>query len=173
MVRAVVRFCYVLVLSMSWLAHDFAEAHGPAAGPVGPRVRGATPQMTRLIHEGVKRSRTFSSLVSALNQTDVIVYVQERRDLPVGVDGQLTLATAANAQRYLRAQVLSGLGTSETIAIVAHELQHAVEIAQHTDVRDAEALAALYRRIGITAHHGRYDTAAAQAAGSRVRAELG
>lgn len=168
MVRATVRLCCILAILAG---PAFAQPAGPA-DPVGARVRGATPQMQKLIETGIRRSGTFAALVSTLNKTDVIVYVQETRDLPPGVDGQLAVTTGRSPQRYLRAQVLSGLGTAEMIAVVAHELQHAIEVAEHNEVRDSHSLAALYQRIGIQARRGQYDTLEAQATGWRVRVEL-
>jgi hypothetical protein len=128
--------------------------------------------MRQLIQTGIRRSATFAALISALNKSNVIVYVQETRDLPPGVDGQLAVTTGLSPQRYLRAQVLSGLGTTEMIAVVAHELQHAIEVAEHDEVRDSHSLATLYKRIGIEARRGHYDTLAAQTTGWRVRVEL-
>ena len=158
---------------MSVAVPTFAEPPAPAFDPVGPRVRGATPAMAQVIERGIKRSATFASLVVALNRTKVIVYVQATRDLPGGVDGQLAVTTGQGRQRYLRAQVVAGLGFEETLAIVAHELQHALEVAEHEEVTDAKTLAELYAKIGVQAHGGRFDTIAAQSTGKRVRVELG
>ena len=172
MVKQLVRLCTLAVL-VSAAAPSLAESASPAFDPVGPRVRGATPKMTGLIDQGVKRSSTFAALVAALNRTRVIVYVQETRQLPGGVDGQLAVMTGHGRQRYLRAQVISGLCLEETLAIVAHELQHALEVAAHEEVTDMKSLAELYERIGFKARPGRFDTLAAQETGKRVRGELG
>ena len=172
MLTAAFRSC-ILATLVSFASPAVTDAAAPAYDPVGPRVRGATPEMTRVIEQGIKRSSTFAALVAALNRTRVIVYVQESRELPGGVDGHLAVTNGRNRQRYLRAQVLSGLGLDDTIAIVGHELQHALEVAEHDEVTDAKSLGELYRRIGIQAPHGRFDTAAAQATGKRVRVELG
>ena len=173
MLRAGVRlFCALATFGLC-SASSFAEPTDPTADPIGARVRGATPRMARLIEDATRRSSTFASLVTALNRTDVIVYVQETKDLPSGVDGQLAVTTSRGGQRYLRAQVISGLGLKETISIVGHELQHAIEVAEHGEVRDSHSLAALYRTIGLEAPRGRFDTAAARTIGKRVRAELG
>ena len=59
------------------------------------------------------------------------------------------------------------------IALVGHELRHALEVAESPDVRDEAGLIALYERIGhpSTGIH-QYDTLAAQDAGRQVKAEL-
>jgi hypothetical protein len=172
MLRARVRLTSIFALLMACSAPALAGPAEPAVDPVGARVRGATPSMQRMIDTGIRRSATFASLVAALNRTNVIVYVQETRDLPAGVDGQLAVSTSKTTQRYLRAQVLTGLGTSEMMVVIAHELQHALEVAAHQEVRDSKTLGELYRKIGVEARRGRYDTLAAQATSVRVRIEL-
>ncbi|PYR59989.1 MAG: hypothetical protein DMF85_06340 [Acidobacteria bacterium] len=127
-----------------------------------------------LIAQGVSHSRTFASLVTEITSSDVIVYVQEARDLPTGLSGRLFLLPTSNDQRYLRIQVrLDGLSPRDAIALMAHELQHAVEVARAPDVRDAATMARLYERIGdrgLGAHW--YETQAARRAGRQVRSEL-
>jgi len=82
--------------------------------------------------------------------------------------------TAAGGVRYLHVQVASGLSFEELVAVVGHELQHAVEVAAHPEVRDPSSLAILYEMIGIPSPvQNRYDTSAARIMGKRVRAELG
>jgi hypothetical protein len=59
------------------------------------------------------------------------------------------------------------------LSVAGHELQHALEVAAHPEVRDAATLGTLYEKIGIgMAHRGRFDTVAAQQAGRKVRNEL-
>ena len=41
----------------------------------------------------------------ALNQTDVIVYIETGRGLPSTISGRLLLAAGPDGQRYLRIQV--------------------------------------------------------------------
>jgi len=136
-------------------------------------VRGATPSITALIKSGIRRSATFASLVDALNHTDVIVYIEMTRSLPDGVDGRLMFSGTTSPFRYVRAQVSMAFGESALLAVAAHELQHALEVAEHAEVGDVRSFGELYERIGVagTRNHT-YDTAAAQRAGRRVRAEL-
>ena len=144
-----------------------------AADPLRPHVRGLSPKMKELIELAKRRSATFKSLVETLEQSDVVVYLENTKALPSGLDGRLMFLTKAGGVRYLHAQVTASLNAEELMAVVAHELQHAVEVATHPEVRNAATLASLYERIGVrTTSKDRYDTAAAQHTGRRVRAEL-
>jgi hypothetical protein len=79
------------------------------------------------------------------------------------------VASTATA-RYVRIQ-LNGPGRAiETIALLGHELQHAVEIADAPHVRDSHALARLYLRPDRP--RGPNDSAAARDVGARIRNEI-
>ena len=154
-----------------------ARAADPATSPrphvAGPHVRGASPRMMKMLDFAIQRSRTFKDMVKAIDATDVIVHVEEVRNLPSGVDGRLTFVSATGGVRYLRAQVIAGRGPIDTMSVVGHELQHALEVALEQAVRDEASFEALYVRIGDRpAHPDRYDTAAAREAGRRVRNEM-
>jgi hypothetical protein len=83
------------------------------------------------------------------------------------------ISQAQTAQRYLRIQVLGQMPANDLISTIGHELQHALEVAAATEVQDQPGLERLYRQIGQTgAIKQSYDTAAAQAAGRRIRLEL-
>jgi hypothetical protein len=166
-------FCLGALLAIAWSTPAGAQID-PYSPAIGAHVRGATPQVNKLIARGIKESRTFASLVEQLNTSNVIVYIEITKDLPVGLDGRLGFMTAAGPLRYLHAQVRESLPLHLIIATAAHELQHAVEVAMHAEVRDAQSLEMLYRRIGDVGEGvGRYDTPAARVTGRRVRQELG
>jgi hypothetical protein len=137
------------------------------------RVRTIDRRLTDLLARGVRRSATFAGLIAKLNARDVIVYIEPVDQLPPTIAGRLMLIPIAHNQRYLRIQVRVSAGPDELIALIGHELQHALEIAGSPDVRDERALIALYQRIGQTGTglHS-YDTRAAQDTGYRVKAEL-
>ena len=138
------------------------------------RVRTTDRQIQRLLAQGVRRSTTFADLMRALNESDVIVYIQLVDTLPSTLAGRLMLAADAHGQRYLRIQVRQSLSPNESIALMGHELRHALEVAQAADVRDARGLMALYQRIGDESLPGlhAYETDAAQDIGRQVRMEL-
>jgi hypothetical protein len=149
------------------------DARPSATHVAGPHVRGASPRMSQLLEHAIQKSRTFADLVKAIDATDVIVHVEEVRTLPVGVDGRLAFVHATAGVRYLRAQVLMGRGTVDTMSVVGHELQHALEVAMHKKVRDEASFGMLYMQIGDRpAGPDGYDTAAAREAGRRVRNEM-
>lgn len=137
------------------------------------RVRTTDARIQSLLVQGARHSRTFASLIAALNRTDVIVYIEPVSNLPATLAGRLMLLPEAAGQRYLRIQVGSLASSRDLISTIGHELQHALEIAEARGVRDQRALVRLYEQIGRagSAAHS-YDTAAAQRAGRRVRTEL-
>lgn len=137
------------------------------------RVRATDTRLRSFLAEGLNRSRTFASLVTALNRTDVIVYVESVMTLPKDTMGRLTMMPKAGDFRYLRVQIRADLSRREAIALIGHELQHALEIAAATEVRDSTALIGLYERIGHASNgEHAYDTEAAQDTGRIVRREL-
>ena len=137
------------------------------------RVRALRPDLARLMALGVTRSPTFAQLVADLEGRDVIVHVVPTQNLPQRTPGQTLLVPGAKAFRFLRVQIRPEGRDEDLIAVIAHELQHAVEIAAAPDVRNTEALRTHYRRIGFSDGSDReFDTHAAQTVGTVVRREL-
>jgi len=134
----------------------------------GPQLRAIDAAAARLITEGVERSPTLAALVDRLERSDVIAYVETESCRNKPWAGRLRFVTAAGARRFLRIGVCAELRRTIQIAMLAHELQHAVEIAS-SDAYDVEAVRVLYERIGVQreAIDGVvcFDTAAAVAVG--------
>lgn len=137
------------------------------------RVRSGNARITKLLSDGVRRSRTFADLVTALHRTNVIVYVETSHTLAPEVAGRILLQAVAGAERYLRVQVRTTLPGDQMISVIAHELRHALEVADDPAVVDDQGLTVLYQRIGHVTYgaHG-FDTDAARETGKRVRDEL-
>lgn len=136
------------------------------------------PQDDRLaqaIRDGSARSSTFKALVDRIQGSQVIVYVALSPVMKSSLSGMLTWMTRAGDFRYVRATISTDLNQDQMIAIVAHELQHAVEVIEDESVNDEKSLVALYRRIGqqnTSPSQTRWETSAAQEAGFQVRREL-
>lgn len=137
------------------------------------RVRAVDSRIAKLLAEGLRRSSTFGDLVVALHQTNVIVYIQTAPQLPRSLDGRLMLASGPNRQRYLRIQIRPDGTPKEVIALIGHELRHAVEIGNAPEVNDEQTLIDLYQRIGYPEGQHGYDTFAARDTGRKVKLELG
>ncbi len=60
---------------------------------------------------------------------------------------------------------LAGNHQPQQVAWLAHELQHALEVAAATEVRDVEGLRRLFARIGTDLGNGQFETDAAVAVG--------
>jgi hypothetical protein len=136
-------------------------------------LRAVDKRVSEAIAAGLGRSVTFASLVVALDRSDVIVYIETSRTLPSTLAGRMLIAAGPANQRYLRIQISATPGGVELISLIAHELQHALEVAASPDVRDEKSLITLYQAIGHGARgQHKYDTVAAQNAGRQVRTEL-
>jgi len=172
------------LVSMLALVDPLAAPAAPSGPTLSPahylllnapdrRVRATDARLRSLVAEGLHRSRTFAGLLTALNHSDVIVYIESVMVLPKGMMGRLIMTPPAGEYRYLRVQIRAELSRREAISLIGHELQHAMEIAGATEVRDTSAMIQLYQRIGhlSTGEHA-YDTEAAQDMGRTVRREL-
>ncbi len=103
------------LVSMLALADPLAAPAASSAPSVSPahylllnapdrRVRATDARLRSLVAEGLHRSRTFAGLVTALNRSDVIVYIESVMMLPKGTDGppdddaaaQVRIATCAS-----------------------------------------------------------------------------
>ena len=130
--------------------------------------------LTESLATGYALSSTVRGLVHELEDSDVIVHIVAATSRS-GPPGSLQFITRGGGFRFLRITVDATLSPRRRMALLAHELQHAVEVARASNVTDADSLASLYRRIGwsVTGHASHYETAAAQRTGARVFAEVG
>ena len=99
------------------------------------RVRALDPVLTSLVADGVRRSYTFARLLETIEEMDLIVYIVPNAQMPRTLAGRLMVVPAAHDQRYVRIEVAPQGTTEETIATIAHELQHAMEVALAPEVR--------------------------------------
>jgi hypothetical protein len=141
-----------------------------------PRVRPLDPSLTVVVGAGSHRSVTFHALVHRLEAGDVVVYLQYGQ-LPSGLQGRLTFLTAAAGLRYVMVEVARELDAPRLIAIVGHELQHAVEILEQAQIVSQATFASAYERSGFRRRQFAdgvvgFDTRAAVDVGRQVWREL-
>jgi hypothetical protein len=99
------------------------------------------------------------------------VYV-EFTNSPVTPSARTTPVTATSSVRFLRVAINAHVVPGDRLPLLAHELQHAVELANAPDVRDDDGMRVLYRRIGHASGVDQFETAAAMNAERQVRREM-
>jgi hypothetical protein len=159
-----------LLLALSILA--FEAMPDPLLRAPHRQVRAVDGRAAAALAEGVRRSPTLAALVAAINRSDVIAYVESVHTLPPMVSGRMVLTTRGTRVRYVRIEVSTRLFPDELISTIAHELQHAVELAEHPAGPAESAFIELNQRIAASAMFG-FDTEAAVRVGEQVMRELG
>jgi len=121
-----------------------------AAGPTGHHVRSTDRQIQGILVRGLEQSPTLRRLVEVLDQSDVIVYLEVKREQH-GLGGYLShRVVTAGGIRYLRVKLILAGPIEQVVGLMAHELQHAVEVAQTPGARDLESLQRLFVRVGLS-----------------------
>ncbi|MBX7186050.1 MAG: hypothetical protein K1Y01_12980 [Vicinamibacteria bacterium] len=142
--------------------------------PPWTHLRPLSPSAIDLVWESMSRSSIVEDLLRQLEETGVVVYLTD--SMPGAVAGPVShLVYLSNDEttRYLLVRIDRWRSTPfERIALLAHELQHALEVAAAPEVRDAQGLAKLYRRIGWENQKDKFETEAAQMVGAQVRKQL-
>lgn len=142
----------------------------PVAQP-GP-IRAMQPRVGKLLATGMERSASFRRLVDRIEQSDLIVYVEARRDLRDGLGASMRFLSRSATHRFVHIRLNAALGPATLVALLGHELQHVVEVADNPGVQSADDMRAFYRREGVRTGDDSYDTEAARAMGYLVRAEM-
>ena len=137
-------------------------------------VRSQDRSVRHLLKRGFTHSVTFRNLMARIEETDLIVYIEQVPRLPGALEGRMMILPNAHGQRYVRIQLALRGAPDDSVALLGHELQHALEVAQEPWVYDQATLVELYQRIGTGSYGGShvYDTRAAQEVGRIVRREL-
>ena len=123
-----------------------------ASVPQYPRddehVRSAQSRVVAAIRDALSRSPTFGRLLTTLDGSDVVVYVELARKMPTGMDGYFAhWVVLSGGYRYVHIFVDFELAQNRLIETIAHELQHAIEFAQAPDVRTNDAMRELFQRL--------------------------
>jgi hypothetical protein len=135
-------------------------------------VRATVPALADALAAGVRESPTLQALVDRIEASDLLVYLTLDRAPRPSAAGHISLMAAVAGRRYVRLALNPRYDGSLRIAILAHELRHAVEIADALSVTDERSLASLYRRIGFTSGERSFESDAAIAAGRQVHDEV-
>ena len=155
----------IMMLSLALTAQDSPERH----------VRATEPKILKLIDAGLSHSETFRRLVATLNESDVIVYIEPKLTRQALGGYMVHNVVAQGNYRYLHIAVQTQGSERRLVSLLAHELQHAVEVAQTPDARDAESLERTFARLAVKFGCGGttcYETQAAKDVEYAVSEEL-
>src|SRR5262245_61471278 len=167
----------------------FVTATGPARAQSDPapkrcavreavrlQLRPLDCRLAAAIANGLERSATFRHMVERVGTLDGIVYIHLQPY--VNLDGRRVLdgallhsVTSAGGHRMLHVIVNAEKG-DRPIFILAHELQHAIEVLEAADVSTKSAVDQLFERIGFRVYGGAVETRAALDVESVVKREL-
>ena len=155
-----------------------AFAAPASALPCGhiPRLRPLDPESLQLLSAGIRQSPTLRQLATELGSSDVIVHIMTTRPRPRKSPAALQFVTSSGGFRFVRIRITTSVSRRRGIALLAHELQHAREVAGAASIVDEASFEAYYRRVGMVVDHDSvhrtYDTTAARQAEDVVFAEL-
>ena len=149
----------------------------PSSARGGTHIRVLDPNLKLLLERGIVQSPTLRALIREVEATPILVFAECAVRLPSGVGARLNFITTVRALRYVRVGVDCSLTQRWQIALLAHEMQHALEVGKHPDVVDVEDMESLYEDIGFrTPRDGtfrHFESNAAIAVQQAVNQELG
>src|SRR5262245_38055700 len=149
------------------------DPHPIAAECNVQRIRPSGDYERTLLTDGLSRSYTFRRLVERLHESDVIVHVMARPvRAALSIDGGLQFLGATTTDRIVRVVLFRNIDHERMIAMLGHELQHAVEVANAPELRSQRALDAYYRLHGVRGDLGQ-DTSEAREVEWKIRTEVG
>ena len=140
-----------------------------------PCLRTDDPIVTDLVTRGLDASDTFRQLYQRLERSDVIVHLRRGTQVPAG-SGYNQFITYAGSYRFLRITLNVDRVNDDAVALLGHDLRHAVELAEAPALDDSREYERMYDRIGYQscarAAPRCYETHAAVVAGHDVMREL-
>lgn len=138
-----------------------------------PRVRPLSDRGERLLSVGRELSPTIRAMLQQVEESDIILQVDLRLDFDVAY-AVTRLVTSTPDFRYVRLSINPRQSPLRRLELLAHELQHVLEIAADTSVRTQAQMFDHFTRIGRRVRHiDAFETDAAIRVEGVVRAEVG
>jgi hypothetical protein len=137
------KLCVALVLLLTLALSRESSAQ------VDQHLRALDQPLRALLERGSAQSPTLRGLLAEVEATPLLVFVECAIRLPSGVGGRMNFVTSVDGMRFVRIAVDCALTERWQIILLAHEIQHALEIGRRPDVDDVEAMELLYEEIGF------------------------
>lgn len=142
-----------------------------AAADVRFAVRPLDPFAADTLERACRSSALVRTMVGELGSSNVVVHIVSSRLLPQGIGGTTRFVADRGGHRYVRITLSTWLPPGHRLAILAHELQHAREMA-HSGARDVEALRHFFEETGYRPTENVFETKMALKVEKTVRTEL-
>ena len=159
------RYSSVFLLVVSLLAVSSLTS---ASEPLTPR------PLDEVAADAFAQARAESSivrqLVETLERSNVIVHIVSSQTMRPGLSGTTNFVASRGGYRYVRITLNVELRKSLRTSILAHELQHACELAQ-SDANDTDSVRRLFEQAGMR-EGSTYETREAQIVQRSVAREV-
>ena len=154
-----------IVLLLVWPSLTFADR--------AYAVRAVDPIAATMLAQAVERSAIVRDLVDQLEHSQIIVHIEATRNLPSGIGGTTRFVASHGEYRYLRISLSVWLPPADRVAIVGHELHHALEVA-HSLAANGAQVRRWFETSGfrVQVSHDLFETRAALQVENKIRKEL-
>ena len=139
----------VLIL---WTAFTGAPVSAEPKQPSSVHLRPSCPWIKEAIRAAYEESLTFRRLVDQIEAAQTFVFVEGRACGTFTENPCTFIGSSGSGARWVQIRAGRMANQPQLTGILAHELQHAIEIIQNPDVVDSQSLRSLYRRIGYFTH---------------------
>jgi hypothetical protein len=139
-----------------------------------PHVRALNDVSRALVADAQQKSATVRDLLNSLETSNLVAYVYVTPLAKNTPESGLNFLGSSKAQRFVLIRIADDSNAGRRVELLGHELQHAVEVASRTWVRDDIDFQRLISSVGWrddTRARG-YETTAATVAESRVRRDV-
>lgn len=141
-------------------------------GAIPDRVRIVDCRLAAAVADAAARSPTLQTLLERVGRTDGLIYITPPVDPSTGLLGGLSHAVSS-AGRFRLLRIFVSLPPDDrAIAVVGHELQHALEVLELSTARSEMDVDRLFERIGWHTKAHVIETQAALDAGGTIEREL-
>lgn len=126
------RVRYAVVTAVAAVMALVVVAGAATAGPSSPdpRLRPAEASAQALVADAVSRSAVVRDLADRLRETNVVAYVRVGPCVEGERDSSIHFLGRSKYERFMVIKINETLSSDRQVALVGHELQHAVDMAK-------------------------------------------
>lgn len=144
------RVRHAVVVAVTAVMALVVVAGAAAAGPSSsdPRLRPAEASAKALVEDAVSRSAIVRDLADGLRATDVVAYVRVGPCVEGERDSSIHFLGRSRYERFMVIKINDALPLDRQVALVGHELQHAVDMAKASWITDSFRMQQYFTLVG-------------------------